>query len=721
MMVLRRWMLGLALPVGLTAAWAGKTWLGETPAYGQVGSPAAVTGKLPIKKVVLFSSGVGYFQRDGEVDGDAKIDLTFPVNDINDLLKSLTLNDLGGGRIQAIGYDSHDPVERTLKSFAIDLSGNPSQADILGQARGEKVEIILAAGQNATGSIVGVEKQEVVGKDCGKTIVESLNLLTTDGMRSFRLAEVQRVKFLNPVLDAELRRALETLTLSRDTQKKAVSFKFSGAGKRAVRVGYVVENPIWKTSYRLVLDKDGKPFLQGWAIVENPTDEDWSDVRMALVSGRPISFKMDLYSPLYLNRPLVEPELFASLRPPTYDGAMGGSKPAGQVNDIAPSRVLAGSTGAPGQAPRGAAERLEERMSRAKDAAAARYAALPTEAAAAGDEKKLDLSQGVSAAAAGAQLGDYFQYTLDDPVSVARQKSALIPIVNKEVDGSRVSIYNPKTHAKYALLGLRFKNNSGLSLMQGPVTVFDGTSYAGDARLPNLQAGEDRLVSYAIDLGTEVEADTKVPPTVYSAVKIIKGILHATRKIHEEKTYKAVNRSKIERTLLIEHPYRPEYRLAGEAKPVERSRDQYRFEVKLPAGGNASTTVVEERDLEQTIALTNSNDDQIRFFLRLPAITPKVKEALEQAMDLRGKWGVVQRDLAGVTKQLADISKDQERLRANLKELPPTAAAYKRYLEKFDQQETQIEKLQGDQKRLQDAETQARAKFENFVANLSVE
>src|SRR5262249_52938016 len=139
------------------------------------------------------------------------------------------------------------------------------------------------------------------------------------------LAEVQRLRFLNPVMDSEVKKALEVLAMSHDTQKKAVSLNFSGDGKRPVRVGYVVENPIWKTSYRLVLGKEGKdkkPFLQGWAVVENPTDEDWNGVRMALISGRPISFRMDLYQPLYVPRPVVEPELFASLRPPTYQGAM---------------------------------------------------------------------------------------------------------------------------------------------------------------------------------------------------------------------------------------------------------------------------------------------------------------------------------------------------------------------------------------------------------------
>ena len=230
-----------------------------------------------------------------------------------------------------------------MQSFAVNLSSNPTFGQVLNQVRGEKVEVVLQQANAAqpgtmTGSIMGVEQKQE-GVDKAVVNVEQLNLWCADGMRSVKLADVQRVRFLNPVMDNEVRKALETLTLSHDTQKKAVSLSFVGEGKRNVRVGYVIENPIWKTSYRLVLgkEKEDKPFLQGWAVVENATDEDWKDVRMALVSGRPISFQMDLYTPLYVPRPKVVPELFASLRPVTYNddsespGRRGGRKWACRV------------------------------------------------------------------------------------------------------------------------------------------------------------------------------------------------------------------------------------------------------------------------------------------------------------------------------------------------------------------------------------------------------
>src|SRR5205085_2522167 len=262
-----------------------------------VSSEPTLRTQLPIGQVVLFSSGVGYFQREGQVEGNTRVDLSFPVTDINDLLKSMVLRDLDGGHISTVSYDSNAPIERTLKSFAINLTGNPSLGAILTQARGEKVEVVLQqtnANQPGTmsGTVIGTEKQKIaVGKETVEC--EMLNLWCADGVRSLKMTDLQRVRFLNPIMDSEFRKALETLSLSHDTQKKAVSINFVGEGKRNVRVGYVVENPIWKTSYRLVLDKKEKPYLQGWAIVENPTDEDWKDVRMALVSGRPISFQMN--------------------------------------------------------------------------------------------------------------------------------------------------------------------------------------------------------------------------------------------------------------------------------------------------------------------------------------------------------------------------------------------------------------------------------------------
>jgi len=497
-----------------------------------------------------------------------------------------------------------------------------------------------------------------------------------------------------------------------------VSLTFSGQGKREVRVSYVVENPIWKTSYRLVLStkKDGKPMLQGWAVVDNASEEDWRDVRMALVSGRPISFQMDLYQPLYVPRPVVEPELFASLRPPTYQGAMDKDR----------NGALAGGGfgfGAGGAAPPGAPP--PPSASRGRQAGAEKAADK-----AAGDAKKdwkglkegdMDLTKGVSSSAAAGELGDFFQYVIDHPVTLPRQKSAMLPIVQKDVEAARVSIYNQAVQAKHPLLGVRFKNTTGMHLMQGPITVFEGASYAGDARVLDVTPKDERLISYAIDLGTEVEPVAKKQPDRITKVKINKGIVYQTTKVREEKTYNLKNRSEHDRTVLIEHPFRADFSLVSKDKPLERARDVYRFEVKLPAGQTATQEVVEEKDVNTSITLTNSDDQTMRFFLSQPVVSEPVKRALTKALELKGKLSATQREIAQQDRQLKVIVDDQARLRANLKEMPHTAEAYKRYLKKFDDQETQIEEYQKKIKQLQDTEHEQRKAFEDFLAKLDAE
>jgi hypothetical protein len=682
--------------------------------------------RLPIAQAVLFSSGVGYFQREGQVEGDARIDLSFQVQDINDLLKSMVLQDMGGGHISAVSYESRDPIAKTLRSFAINLTRNPGFGQILNQARGEKVEVTsqaTGAAQPATlnGTVMGVEKKkQLVNKD-SVVDVEMLNLWCAEGMRGVKLSEVQRVRFLNPVMESEVRRALEVLSQSHDTQKKAVSLSFSGEGKRKVKVSYVVENPIWKTSYRLVLDKAGKPFLQGWAVVENPSDEDWNGVRMALVSGRPISFQMDLYQPLYVPRPVVVPELFASLRPQTYSGDMRdeytikGLEVPGKNKDSKKARGRKNGGG-------GAEEEEEEEGEEDEMADTVRKSVKQ----AASDRKlspeKLELAgRGVGSVATASNLGDFFQYVIDHPVTLPRQKSAMLPIVNKNVEGSKVSIYNERTLAKHPLLGLRLKNTTGMHLMQGPITVFDKNTYAGDARILDLQKDEERLISYAIDLGTEVEPVAKHDPDRFTKVKIVKGILQTNTTVREIKTYNLKNRSDQDRVVLIEHPNRADFKLVGKVEPKEKASDVYRFEVKVAAGKTASQEVVEERDIFAQTIISNLDDNTIKLVFASTVTDPKVITAIKKSQDLKWKISETQRELALANQKLTDLERDQTRIRANLKETPEGAAAYKKYLAKLDAQEGEIDKLSAKIKELRDAESTQKKDYDSYLANLTIE
>jgi hypothetical protein len=510
-------------------------------------------------------------------------------------------------------------------------------------------------------------------------------------------------------MDSEVKKALEVLAMAHDTQKKSVTLNFTGEGKRNVKVGYVVENPIWKTSYRLVLDKKGKPFLQGWAIVENTQDEDWNNVRMALIAGRPISFQMDLYQPLYVTRPVVEPELFASLRPPTYSGAL---RTLSENWGSAPQKDSMGGTNA-GRVDAKTLKDLEQAIKQQK------VARSYTEGGGSGGG--VNPREGVHSAAVATELGDYFQYIIENPVTLPRQKSAMLPIVNQEVDGTKVSIYNENTHAKFPLLGLRFKNTTPLHLMQGPITIFDNSTYAGDARILDLQPKEERLISYAIDLGVEVE------PVVHEAkdriiqVKVVKGVLEATHKLRESKTYTIKNRTEHDRTVLIEHPYRPAFKLLTPEKAEERARDVYRFEVPVASGKAAKREVVEETEQLHQTAINNLDDQAAKFFISQGVTSEKVKAAIQQAVALKTKLAATQQEIGHKERRLKDIRDDQARLRANLKEVPSTSEAYKRYVKKFDDQETEIEQLQDAVKKLQDQEHEQRKSFESYLGSLDVE
>jgi hypothetical protein len=334
----------------------------------------------------------------------------------------------------------------------------------------------------------------------------------------------------------------------------------------------------------------------------------------------------------------------------------------------------------------------------------------------------LDATQSVASVASAEDIGDVCQYVIEDRVSLPRQKSAMLPIVNKDVEGSRISIYNEHVLGKHPLLGLKFKNTSGLHLMQGPITVFENSVYAGDARILDLQPGEERLLSYAIDLGTEVEAVNPNPVDRITKVKIERGIIQATHLIQQSKVYNAKNRTEHDRLLVVEHPYRPEFNLVSETKPAERARDVYRFEVPVAAGKTGSLTVTEEHSQGQQITLSNTDDQTIRLFIstNTAILSEGIKDAVSKALELKGKLVLTQQELAQANRKLNDIVQDQTRLRANLKEMPPNAEAYKRYLKKFDDQETEIEGLRDQIKKLQDQERQQRQALDGFLANLNV-
>ncbi len=325
-----------------------------------------------------------------------------------------------------------------------------------------------------------------------------------------------------------------------------------------------------------------------------------------------------------------------------------------------------------------------------------------------------------NSATAGA-LGDFFQYTIDHPVTLARQKSAMLPIVGKEIEGQKVSIYNQNVQKTHPLLGLKFKNTSGAHLNQGPITVFEGSVYAGDTRVLDVQPNEERLVSYAIDLGTEVDPQVGPGTQKITSVRAVKGIVTTVTKVTEEKKYRMINRSQTDRTMLIEHANRTnqQFKLVDTDKPVEDTPDVYRFQTPIKAGETKTFTVKEEKDIASSMQLTNNADDTIRYFINLAEASPALKQKLQEALKVKESWDVARRELAQVVADLNRLNVDQDRIRKNLRETPKEAEVYATYLKKLSDQEKEIDGLTTKQKKLMDDEFNTRKKYDDFLANIS--
>ncbi|MGA2062546.1 MAG: hypothetical protein ABSG67_18855, partial [Thermoguttaceae bacterium] len=671
---------------------------------------------LPLKRVVLFNSGVGFFEHSGKIDGNANVEMKFKTDQINDLLKSMVVQDLDGGQISTVNYGSKDPITKTLKTFSVDLTANPTLAQLLGQVRGERVE--LEAPNKLSGVILGVETRK---KQVGENTfidVDILNLLTDAGLRAVPMDTVSTLKLTNEKLDAELRKALALLASAHATDKKSVELSFLGKGERRVQVGYIQEAPVWKTTYRLVLGDDksaDKPLLQGWAIVENTSEEDWNKVNLSLVSGRPISFVMDLYQPLYVPRPEVQLDLFASLRPQTYGQDLEGKEK--QFSDLKQQYGAANSFGG---GSRGGMT-LGKTLARAPAAAALDQPRLQVEEMEEGLDVSITRGRGVHSLAQAAELGSLFQYKIDTPVSLPRQQSAMLPIVTADVKGEKVSIYNQNVQAKHPLAGMQFTNTTGLHLMQGPITVFEGGSYAGDAKIEDLPPGAERLISYAVDLDTEVAPLNKNRPEELLSVRLLKGTMIATRKYVRQQEYTVKNSGKAEKKVLIEYPLDASWKLVKPEKPAEKTRDLYRFAVTAKPGEPALLTVEEERTDSQHIALTNMDDGSIQFYLSEKVVSDKVKDALREIVKRKAELGQLTAKKQQLEQRIRDIGEDQNRIRQNMAQLDRNSDVYKNYVKKFSDQETEIETLRTQIAKLVDEEAGMRKALDEYMTGLDLQ
>ena len=548
------------------------------------------------------------------------------------------------------------------------------------------------------------KKTESVGEGSQQRIVEQeyITLLTEEGFRSLSLANVQRIKLTNPALNTELHQALATLATNHDAQKKTVSIAFDGTGSRQARVAYLTETPVWKTTYRLVLDEDKAPYLQGWAIVENQTPQDWRNVKLSLVSGRPISFTMDLYQPLYNPRPVVQPELYANLKPHTYSDAMD------ELRQMAPP-------------PSVRSEMKKERMlGKMAQSVTGDRANAPAAPAVAAEMEMRSLEEGVTPMVLAEDKGELFEYRIDQPITLAKHQSALLPILGQTLEGQKVSIYNQSINAKHPLNGYRLKNTSALHLVQGPIALYDSGTYAGDARIEDLPPGQDRLISYALDLKTEVEAKLEGGRQELATVTLKKSTMLISRRLVEDRTYLVKNRGMRAKTVLIEQPYRVDWKLAEPKEPTERTRDLYRFSVAVDPGKTVTLRVKETLPLQESILLMEGGIDQIAYYQQAKEISQKAKEALQRVVLLRSKLDDVRAQRTRLDQRTAEVTAEHARIRENMQRLQQNSELYTRYVKKLDQQETELEKLRKEIESLKNTEEEHRRELQNYVMSLDV-
>jgi hypothetical protein len=640
---------------------------------------------LPVTRVVLYRSGVGYIERLGRISGDATLTMAMRESQMNDLLKSLILVDFDGGQILPAQYTPRDPLERTLSAFAVQLSDNPSMSALLTRLRGAPVEIQTDK-ETLQGTVLSIETREEAASE---VVVKRayVNLMTNPAMRSVPMDAIVSLRVRDERLQQEMQNALAAIGTRLDNTRKTIELRFAGQGARRVLVGYLTEMPLWKMTYRLALSANEPPLLQGWAIVENTTDEDWRNVRLELVSGRPVSFIQNLYEPIYPKRPTVRTQTDQALLPDTAEMAM----------DLAPDEL---------------AKREALGAPLARERVPGFGGAPPTAAPRAMRESVIEMAQGQ-------ERGALFDYRIQQPVTILRQQSALVPVVNRTVEAQAVSLYNPANHPRHPFFGVKLTNTTDLTLMEGPVTVYLDGAYGGDAQLETLEPKGERILTYALDLGIEVVQERANFTSQMISVKITNGVLQQRFERRVENLYRLTSRDDKPRTVLVEQPYQDGWELAEPAK-FERTPTFYRFPVEVQPRKTATLRVVQKRTVQESIALLQEDEDTIRVLAQNQQLSEPIRQALSSILNRRRAIRNLEGQIRQQEARIKGITDDQARIRENMRALDRNSDLYRQYVQKLAQQEREIEQARAEIERLQEQRARAQRELSEYIAGLNL-
>ncbi len=645
--------------------------------------------ELPLRRVVLYSNGVAFFERRGIVSGNAEITLQFKQSQVNDVLKSMVVLDLGGGQIGTVHYNSSAPPSALLSEipFSIEAASQGDSeggfAGVLRQFQGARVAVSTAEG-TLTGSVLTISEHHEQ-PDTTRTTLKTFKLVvaTESGeVASFDLQKVRSVRLLDAGARGDLAEFANASASARRRDAKTIVITTNGVGQRELSVSYTIASPIWKTTYRVVLDSTGSPFFQGWAIVDNVGDEDWQNISLSLVSGTPVSFIHQLQQPLYRYRRVIPIPEDLNLDPQIYEATGGGyGIGGGRGGNLGGGDSIVGGGGVGG----GGGGSINQSAGPSDSPVTTLSDALSGE------------DVGIKTASTGNEVGDLFEYRLDQPVTVQRDRSALIPILQTRMEGQRVSIYREADNAERPMSGLLLKNTSRLTLEAGSLTVIEGDAYAGESLIERLKPGEPRFISFAVDLTTLVRVRTGKGREPVFLVRVVDGTFQAHYHNSESKTYEITNQSDKPRVVYVEHPLRSNWNLTENSpRPVEKTQNFYRFRVELKPAETASLTISERQALMDTYAVSNLSARNLEVFISRGYLDESSRKALEAIIEAKSQISEIGLAIEEFDQEISQIAVDQSRLRENIKVLGQNSEAKKligRYLSKANEQESRIDHL----------------------------
>jgi len=635
----------------------------------------AQAADLPVKEVVLYKHGVGFFERSGRLAAGESARLDFDAAQMNDVLKSLTVEERGGGKISGLRYDSMDPLSHTLASFPFQINAGQALSATLDQLKGARVELLFG-NDTVAGTIVTGRMIEASEKQPER---EQLTILLDNGdLRNVDLGAASGIRLTDPKLQVQFKDYLGALAGARSKEKRSVYIDSTDTRERDVLASYMVPMPVWKSSYRLIFGEKGQPLLEGWAIVDNTTGEDWNKVNLSLVSGRPISFISELYAPRYVDRPRAELPDDRAAAPVLHEGGydIGALRAANQSVTVQAQSGQVGTAGGFG-------------------GAVFKAPAPPPPAPA------MALAPSTIAATATANdVGESFEYRIATPVTIRKNESAMLPFLQQSIEARKLLIYSQRG-SQHPTNAAELTNNTAKTLDGGPITIYDAGAYGGEALMETLKAGDKRLISYAVDLGTRVTEAFGNKAAVVREIHVSRGALTSRLAAEETRTYTARNVDQKAKTLIIEHPMRPAYTLLNQ-KPSEKTASAYRFEVALGPVAEREFPVTEERVYNETHTVSSLTPDALLAYVQNKDLSAAARNQLQRIADQKSQLAETDRALGAIAIQMDDLTKDEDRIRRNIESLNNVSGQqqqvqnYARQLDNHEQQLAQMRDRQSD-------------------------